>query len=176
MNGSVVVSNMHLSSNRACEALQYCRVCAQDNRTLISIFGEEGIFRQLITKLRYCLQIIVSVLQVIIFQLISWFFGGNFESLYQQLNVNLFSLQVLENDGLPTSICWKCLSKLEICFELMQEHIKGQNEFRRLKLYGRAMPLAWENSEVSQFITIYLFIYSSFTNFYIQNMWLHQIS
>ncbi|KAJ9577117.1 hypothetical protein L9F63_006325, partial [Diploptera punctata] len=90
-----------------------CRVCAQRNSALISIFGEEGLFRQLITKLRYCLQIIV-----------------------------------LENDGLPTTICWKCLSKLEISFELLQERIRGENEFRRLNLFNQVMPLAWENSEV----------------------------
>ncbi|PSN51171.1 hypothetical protein C0J52_06073 [Blattella germanica] len=112
MNGLVVVRNMHLSPNMACQFPQSCRICAQKNRTLISVYGEEGLLRQLITKLEYCLQIIV-----------------------------------LENDGLPTTICWKCLSKLEICFELMQERIKGENEFRKRMMVIDALPITMEKTE-----------------------------
>jgi hypothetical protein len=55
--------------------------------------------------------------------------------------------QVLENDDLPTGICWKCVSKLEVCFELMQEHIKGQNLFQR-QMAEQQVPLDWEQTEV----------------------------
>jgi hypothetical protein len=55
--------------------------------------------------------------------------------------------QVLESDDLPTAICWKCVSKLDVCFELMQEHIRGQNVFRRQR-FSQRMPLNCTQREV----------------------------
>ncbi|XP_023706499.1 zinc finger protein 773-like isoform X2 [Cryptotermes secundus] len=40
---------------------QCCRICAQKCNALISMFGEEGLFRKLMLKLRFCLQIIVEM-------------------------------------------------------------------------------------------------------------------
>jgi hypothetical protein len=53
-------NGMHLVSNTDWDLNQCCRICAQKSSDLISIFGEEGLFRQLTLKMRHCLQIIVS--------------------------------------------------------------------------------------------------------------------
>ncbi|XP_021922421.1 zinc finger protein 184-like isoform X2 [Zootermopsis nevadensis] len=105
-------SGTHFISNMDWDLNQCCRICAQTTSALISIFGEEGLFRQLMSKLRYCLQIIV-----------------------------------LENDDLPTAICWKCVSKLEVCFELMQEHLRGQYLFET-QMARQQVPLDWKQTEV----------------------------
>jgi hypothetical protein len=39
---------------------QCCRICAQKSSDLVSVFGEEGLFRQLMQKMKDCLQITVS--------------------------------------------------------------------------------------------------------------------
>jgi hypothetical protein len=56
--------------------------------------------------------------------------------------------QVLESDDLPTAVCLQCVSKLDVCFELMQEHIRGQNVFQRQRLI-KQMPLNCKQREVS---------------------------
>jgi hypothetical protein len=55
--------------------------------------------------------------------------------------------QVQESDDLPRAICWRCVSKLEVCFELMQDHIRGQNMFRRQK-FSQQMQLNCNHGEV----------------------------
>jgi hypothetical protein len=63
ISGSSSISStneMRLVSNTDWDMNQCCRICAQKSSDLISIFGEEGLFRQLTLKLRHCLQIIVS--------------------------------------------------------------------------------------------------------------------
>jgi hypothetical protein len=55
-------SSMHSVRNMGCEVNQCCRICAKQTSALISVFGEEGLFRQLMLKLKYCLQIIVSTI------------------------------------------------------------------------------------------------------------------
>jgi hypothetical protein len=57
------------------------------------------------------------------------------------------SYQVLENDDLPTAVCWECLYKVEVCFELMQEHIRGQNLFQS-QMRRQQVPLHWKETEV----------------------------
>jgi hypothetical protein len=43
-----------------------CRICALPNDELVSIFGEEGIRRQLQQKINYCLPVQVNLLVIII--------------------------------------------------------------------------------------------------------------
>jgi hypothetical protein len=49
---------------------------------------------------------------------------------------------------LPTAICRKCAAKLEVCFELMQERIRGQNVFQR-KIFTHLVPVNWKHTEVT---------------------------
>jgi hypothetical protein len=58
------------------------------------------------------------------------------------------SYQVLENNDLPTTICRKCVAKLEVCFELMQERIRGQNVFQR-KIFTQHAPVNWKHTQVT---------------------------
>jgi hypothetical protein len=54
--------SMHSVRNMDCEMNQYCSICAKQTSALITVFGDEGLFRQLKLKLKYCLQIIVSTI------------------------------------------------------------------------------------------------------------------
>lgn len=58
---SSLASGMHLVSNMDWDLNQCCRICAQKSSDLVSVFSEEGLFRQLTLKMRHCLQIIVSI-------------------------------------------------------------------------------------------------------------------
>jgi hypothetical protein len=66
------------------------------------------------------------------------------------LFIKCVSYQVLESDDLPAEICKKCVAKLEVCFELMQEHIRGQNVFQR-KIFTQQAPV---NCKYTQVIAI----------------------
>lgn len=57
---STVATGTHLVSDIDCDFNQCCRICAQKSSDLISVFGEEGLFRQLTRKMKDCLQINVS--------------------------------------------------------------------------------------------------------------------
>jgi hypothetical protein len=57
------------------------------------------------------------------------------------------SYQVLESDDLPTAICRRCVANLEVCFELMQERIRGQNVFQR-KIFTQHGTVNWKHTQV----------------------------
>jgi hypothetical protein len=67
------------------------------------------------------------------------------------------SYQILESDDLPTAICRKCVANLEVCFELMQERIRGQNVFLR-KISTQRVPVNWKHTQV---VAITFFFYFS---------------
>lgn len=45
--------------------------------------------------------------------------------------------QVLEDDGLPTSICLECVTKVNVAYELREQCQKADMKLR--KLYGKAL-------------------------------------
>lgn len=61
-------NGMHFVSKTDWVLNQCCRICAQKSSGLISVFGEEGLFRQLVLKMRRCLQVIVSTCCFCVFE------------------------------------------------------------------------------------------------------------
>jgi hypothetical protein len=59
-SASSLATGTSLVSDTDGDLNQRCRICAQKSSDLISLFGEEGLFRQLTQKMKDCLQIIVS--------------------------------------------------------------------------------------------------------------------
>lgn len=71
-----------------------------------------------------------------------------------------FLKQVLEEDGLPTSICIKCVMKINVAYELREQCQKADTELRRL--YGKALKKNVGNyiyTKVIVFLVKWLFQY-----------------
>lgn len=66
-SASSLATTLPLVSGTDWDLNQCCRICAQKSSDMISLFGEEGLFRQLTQKMKDCLQIIVSACCLYIF-------------------------------------------------------------------------------------------------------------
>ncbi|XP_046989882.1 zinc finger protein 479-like [Schistocerca americana] len=49
-------------------------------------------------------------------------------------------ITVSTSDDLPTSLCWKCVARLEVCYEFMQDHFIAENQFRNQRIQYSVNP------------------------------------
>lgn len=66
-----------------------------------------------------------------------------------------FLIQILEDDGLPTSICLDCIVKINVAYELRKQCQKADIELR--KLYGKALRTNVAGSFVTKKVSLFLY-------------------
>jgi hypothetical protein len=113
-----------------------CRVCLTVDYNNQCIFrknwndSDDTSNSELSKKLQLCGGIEVCFFCIVLM------FSSNVIILHRLRSIS-FLKQVLEEDGLPTSICIKCVMKVNVAYELREQCQRADTELRRL--YGKAL-------------------------------------